>query len=367
VTHNQAGKAVSVRGSIDADDLGFTLMHEHLFIDLRQYHQPHSSDVTTQSNSPPIFDSADFPSTELEIWESPVDLGNLHLPQRLGPVSDQWVLADESAAVKETVEFKNLGGTTIVDVTNIGLKRDPEGLKRVSEATDVNIIMGTSWYQKVFHPIDMDKRTVEGMTQELVRDVTIGVGETGIRSGIIGEVGVNGDPITPNEEKSIRASARASVITGSSITFHLNPRGGLGVEKHDILNMVEEEGADLTRVALGHCNSIANDFPFMQELLDRGVYVEFELVGQSESLNSSVVKVCAEAVPTLIEAGYGSKILLSQDVCAKTHLKRYGGPGYTYMQASFIPHLKTLGVTNLDIEHIFIENPSQLLAFAASG
>ena len=363
MTHNQAGKAVSVRGSIDTDDLGFTLMHEHLFIDLRKYHHPHSIDVTAQSHSLPTFAGEDFPSTELGIWEAPVDLGNLHLPQRLSTVSDQWVLANESVAIEEMLNFKNLGGTTIVDVTNMGLKRDPEGLKRVSEATGINIIMGTSWYQKIFHPYDMYKRTVEDMTQELVRDVTYGVRETGIRSGIIGEVGVNGDPITLNEEKSIRASARASLITGSSITFHLNPQASLGTEKHDVLNMVEEEGADLTRVALGHCNSIANDLTLMQELLDRGVYIEFELVGQTQALNPSVAKVCAEAVPILIEAGYGGKILLSQDVCIKTHLKQYGGPGYTFMQESFIPHLKTLGVDDLDIEHIFIKNPKQLLPF----
>lgn len=360
MTHNLAGKAISVRGSIDADDLGFTLMHEHLFIDLRRYHQPHPLDVPAQSHFHPSFASEDFPSTELVCWEAPVDLGNLHLPQQLSPVSDQWILADESVAVKETLDFKNSGGTTIVDVTNIGLKRDPDALRRVSEATGINIIMGTSWYQKVFHPYDMDKRTVEDMTQELVRDLTHGVGETGIRSGIIGEVGVNGDPITPNEEKSVRASARASVITGSAITFH---QAGLGTEKHDVLNMVEEEGADLTRVALGHCNSIADDLSFMLELLDRGVYVEFELIGQSETIKASVTKICAEAVPALIEAGYGSRVLLSQDVCIKTHLKQYGGPGYAYMQESFIPHLKTLGVTGPDVEKIFVENPRHLLSF----
>ena len=356
-----AGKVMTVRGPIAPDDLGFTLMHEHLFIDLRRYHLPYARDVTVLGRSQPVATTEDFAATELATWEAPVAIGNLHTARELGAVSDQWVLADESLAVQETLEFKDRGGGTIVDVTSIGLKRDPEALRRLSESTRLNIVMGSGWYQKVFHPDDMDRRMVEDMTQEIVSDVTSGVGDTGIRSGIIGEVGVNGDPITSNEEKSIRASARASMITGAAITFH---EAGVGSEKHDVIDMIEDEGADLTRVAISHCNSIAADLPFLLELLERGVYVEFELVGQSEALSISVTKEAAEAVPKLIDTGYVNQVLIAQDVCIKTHLKHYGGPGCSYMQETFIPHLKTLGVTDSAIEQIFVENPKRPLAIA---
>ena len=355
-----AGQVMTVRGPITPAELGFTLMHEHLFIDLRRFHLPHPLKVTVPGRSQPVATTEDFPATELGIWEAPLTMSNLRLAQEGGPLSDQWVLADEPLAIQEALEFKDRCGGTIVDVTNIGLKRDPEALRRVSVATGLNIVMGAGWYQKVFHPDDMDIRSVEDLSAEIVNDVSLGVGETGVRAGIIGEVGVNGDPITPNEEKSIRASARASLITGAAMTFH---EAGLGAEKHDVLDMVEEEGADLSRVVISHCNSIATELPFMLELLERGVYVEFELVGQSEALGVSVTKQAAEAVPKLIDAGYGDRVLLAQDVCVKTHLKRYGGPGYSYMQETFIPHLQTLGVTSGDIERIFVENPKRFLTF----
>ena len=356
-----AGQVMAVRGPIAPDELGFTLMHEHLFIDLRRFHLPHPLDVAVPGREQPIATTEDFPATELAIWEAPLTLSNLRLAQEGGPLSDQWVLADEQLAVQETLEFKDRGGGTIVDVTSIGLKRDPEALRRVSVTTGLNIVMGSGWYQKVFHPDDMDLRTVEDLSAEIVSDVTTGVGETGVRAGIIGEVGVNGDPITPNEEKSIRASARASLITGAPITFH---EAGLGAEKHDVLDMVEQEGADLSRVVVSHCNTISTDLPFMLELLERGVYVEFELVGQSEALGVSLTNQAAEAVPRLIDAGYGESVLLTQDVCVKTHLKHYGGPGYSYMQDTFIPHLQALGVTVGDIDRIFVENPKRVLTFA---
>ena len=93
------------------------------------------------------------------------------------------------------------------------------------------------------------------------------------------------------------------------------------------------------------------------------MYVEFELIGQSEALGVSVQKQAAEAVVELIKDGYCDKVLLAQDVCIKTHLKHYGGGGYSYMQETFVPHLATLGVTGENIEMIFIQNPKTLLTF----
>jgi hypothetical protein len=83
--------------------------------------------------------------------------------------NNNYILVDERAAVEEALEFRRFGGQTIVDVTSIGLKRDPLALRRVSEATGLNIIMGSGWYQKVFHPRDMDRRTVEDMADEIDR------------------------------------------------------------------------------------------------------------------------------------------------------------------------------------------------------
>ena len=199
------------------------------------------------------------------------------------------------------------------------MRRDPLGLRRVSHATGLNIVMGAGWYVKEYHPEDMDRRTVEDLADEIIRDVTVGVGETGIRSEIIGEVGVDGDSITSNETKSIRAAARASKATGAPMLFH---RSGVGrAEKMQVMGAVVEEGGDLTRTILGHSDWIAMELPLMTELMQLGCYLEFDLLGRLDvpliyrpttpavdPRGWSLIAVVAEAVIELIEAGYEDRI-----------------------------------------------------------
>ena len=191
--------------------------------------------------------------------------------------------------------------------------------------------------------------------------------------GIIGEIGVNGGPITANEEKSIRAAARASRTTGAPISLH---RGGVGGERRQTLDLIEEEDADLGRVILGHSDEIADDLDLMVELLERGPYIQFDLIGREQavtridaigpetSLGLSVTARDAMAVIMLIEAGYEDRILLSHDVCWKVHLKRYGGFGYSYILERFLPHLRNIGVEEVQIEKMMVHNPRRILAFA---
>ncbi len=370
------GKVQTVRGPVDPGDLGTTLMHEHLFLDLRKTHLPHVVGVDLPGRSEPILTSDDFPATELARWEAKVDVGNIRAAKDAEPIADNYILADEGVAVAEVMEFRNNGGRTIVDVTSIGLKRDPEALLRVSEATGLHIVMGTGYYQRVYHPLDMDQRSVEDLTEVIVTDVTEGVNGTGIRSGIIGEIGVNGGPIRPNEEKSIRAAGLASVITGAPISLH---RGGVGGERHQTLDILEEVGVDLERVILGHSDEIADDMDLMLELLERGPYIQLDLIGRDEVVRSidvlgpeeglgpSVTVRDAEAIPRLIEAGYEDKVLLSHDVCWKTHLKRYGGFGYSFILERFIPHLLNTGVEESSIEKMTVTNPARILAFVEPG
>lgn len=343
-----ASKAVTVTGPIDPSDLGITLVHEHLFIDLRNAHLP-GHDVTP---------------TEQAMCDAKVDLSNLSLAREGYPIADNYVLEDESISIEEVMQFKKLGGGTIVDVTSIGLRRDPLAARRVSESTGLNIIVGSSWYTKDFYTQEMDRRTVEDLSDEIIRDITDGIGDTGIRAGIIGEVGINGNPLTPNEVKVIRASARASRLTGAAISFH---RGGVGEEKHRVLDIVAQEGAELTRTILGHSDDIADDLPLILELLKRGVYIEFDMMASFDTpfVLSRIAKV-SQAIPKLIEAGYGNRILISQDVCWKVHLKRYAGRGYTFILEKFLTHLRCLGVADEQINELLVENPKRVLAFQQS-
>ena len=355
---NMAGKVMTVRGPIDPDQLGITLMHEHLFV------------ATTKTYMP----DNNTPSTDWWLWEQDLTMDKLDLTRARKPIMDNWFLADEQTAIDEAVEFRDLGGGTLVELTSIGIRRDPLAVARVSYATGLNVVMGTGWYMKLYHSDDVDRKTVEDMSDEIVRDITVGVENTGIRSGIIGEVGIEGAPITENEVKSIRASGRASRATGAPITFH---RGGQGREKLTVIDILGEEGTDLSRVIFGHSDPIANDMDLMLEMLDHGVCIEFDLMGRvgvpmryvpdgddlRSFMSSAGTAAVLEAVPRLIEAGYVDRILLSQDVSAKMQLKKYGGTGFSFIMEKFLPELRSRGVSEEHVQTMMVENPKRVLTF----
>ena len=356
---NMAGKVMTVQGPINPDQLGATIMHEHLFITLFKNIAPNDS----------------TPATDWCLWEQELTIDMLDKARDRKPIRDNWILIDEKTAIDEASEFGLHGGGTIVEVTSIGIRRDPVAIARVSQATGLNIVMGAGWYQKLYHPADMDRRTVEDLTEEIVRDVTVGVADTGIRSGIIGEVGIEGAPITENEVKSIRASGRASRITGAPISFH---RGGVGRERLQVIGILGEEATDMSRVIFGHSDGISSDLPLMLELLSHGVYIQFDLLGRvgvplrfapetddlKSFMSSAGTAAVAEAIPHLIEAGHADRILLSQDVCTKMQLKRFGGTGYSFIMEKFLPEMRSRGVSAEHIQMMMVDNPKRILTFA---
>ena len=137
-------------------------------------------------------------------------------------------------------------------------------------------------------------------------------------------------------------------------------------EKFKVIDAIAAEGADVGRVIMGHSNSIAANVPFMRRLLERGVYIQFDTLGRVGSRLGGVDdgKV-AIGIVELIKAGYGDRILLSQDVCHKIELKKYGGTGYSYVLEFVVPELTRLGVTAEQIHSILVENPRRVLTFAA--
>lgn len=361
---DMSGKAMTIKGPIDPEDLGMTLMHEHLFIE----------NITTKVRAPDLT----MPMMQAAYWDETLTLENLHFTRasRRAYNKDNSILSDVQAAIDEATEFRDWGGSTIVDVTSIGIRRDPISMMKVSMATGLNVIAGSSWYVKASYPDNMGDLTVEELTDVIVRDITVGIGDTGIRSGIIGEVGVQGEPLTPNELKVIRASARASRATGAAISFHW---GGTGAEKLKVASAVAEEGGEMSRTIFGHSDLMAGDMPLMLELLERGVYIQFDLLGRvgvpltwdvldkqspwPEAFTVSSTALVADAIFRIIEAGYLDRILISHDVCMKFQLKSYGGTGYSFIPESFLPYLRRGGLTEQQIRQVVIENPKRALTF----
>jgi phosphotriesterase-related protein len=338
---NLAGKILTVAGPIHPSAAGQTLMHEHIFIDFKA--------------SPPMMP----PPTGISVLKPPTVAPSAPAPAGRRGGGGLGGLTDYDESLAEIMEFKKIGGGTIVDVTNFGLTRDPEALLRVSKASGLHVVMGAGWYQKALHPPDMADRTVDELTDIVVRDVTVGAQGTRVRSGIIGEVGINGNPLVENELKSIRASARAARLTGAPMLLH---SFAPAAEMMQALDIIASEGVDLTRVVMGHSG---RDISATRPFFDRGVYIEWDYMGQSGQMTPERADQIAATIASAIDAGFVDKVLVAHDVCTKPQLKRNGGGGYTYIATMIVPALKARGIGDETIRKILIDNPRRLLTFVA--
>ena len=323
-------QVMTVLGPIDPGDLGETLMHEHLFVDLRNWLVP--------------------PKTPEEVVFADRHVTTANLDRlRRDPLrsKDNLVLDDLEMMIEEAANFKRSGGGTIVEVTLTGIGRDPVRLKQLSSASSLNIICGCGYYVGSSHPPHVSVRTKAELAAEMIRDLTERIGETGIRAGIIGEIGLS-PGILPDEEKVLRAAVIAARETGAALSIHPPwPRG----ERLPILDILIDEGADLTRVILCHMDNNGLDADTHQAIADKGVYLEYDTLGKeycrdahygfNDPLDSERVAIITE----MVRRGYVAQILLSQDVCKKTETCRYGGRGYAHIGKNIVQMLTTSGVT----------------------
>jgi phosphotriesterase-related protein len=337
-------QVMTVLGPVDPEDLGVTLMHEHLFVDIRCWlGEPRTPE-------------------EEEARDQPISLLNLGLFRRDPMLSrDNLILDDMNLIIEEALRFKRAGGGTIVEVTPIGIGRDPSSMQEVAHATGLNIVCGCGFYIAASHPPYVATRSKQELAGEIIRDLMEGIGETGVRAGIIGEIGLS-PGIPPDEEKSLRAAAIASRETGAAITIHTPwPKG----EKLRVLDILEEEGADLTRVIMGHLD-YEMDVELNQAMADRGAYLQIDCFGQEhyremynfhDPLDIDRVAFIAE----MVRRGYVSQILISQDVATKVDLRRYAGWGYAHISEHVERMLKAEGVTEDQIRTIRVDNPRRVL------
>ena len=304
----------TVLGPIDPGELGFTLPHEH---------------------------------TQIALWQ---------IPDRW----DYWQLTrDQAVILEELAAFREAGGRSLVDLTLPGVGRDPVWLMDVARASGLNIVMGCGWYRGAYYPAEalIDRRSVDALADELVAEASDGVGGSGVRPGIIGEIGTDKPWLSAQEERVHRAAGRAARRTGLAITTH----GVLSAVGLDQLRIFEEEGADPTRVVIGHADS----YPVLEHhlaIVDRGASVEFDFLGMSFNAverhgEGRVIDLLCE----LLSRGHVERVLLSQDVCNDSQLTRYEGNGYTYLARTFLPRLREAGVSEAEIETMTVTNPRRIL------
>jgi predicted metal-dependent phosphotriesterase family hydrolase len=302
----------TVRGEIDAADLGFCLPHEHVLINLWR--------------------------TAAARWD--ID----------------GILSNETRQAREIGYFREAGGVSIVDLSLPHIGRDPAGLRRIAEESDVQIVMGCGWYRQPYYPPEIDLASTQQLTAELVAEITRGVGDTGIRPGIIGEIGSHKHYATAQEERVFRAVARAQLETGLSITTH-SVASEVGLQH---LGILIEEGVSPDRIVIGHCDSHL-ELAYLSQILAAGAYVQFDNIGYPLPLVASLEEDLVAMILTLRDQGHVERILLSQDVCRKAHLKAFGGPGYDYLPTTFHSVLSAAGITDAEWTTMTVTNPARVL------
>src|ERR1041384_2690765 len=256
------GRVQTVLGPIGADTVGVTLPHEHLLIDFKV-----------------MFAEPAAASDKGRAYE-PVSLANLGwVRQHFNANLDNLRLTDEQLAVDEIALFKRAGGSTVVDPTPKTLARDPLALARIARATGLNVVMGAGYYVHASHPPAMDRRGVDEITRELIADVTTGVGDTGVRAGLLGEIGTT-SPWTENEQKVLRAAIAAQRETGAPLMIHPGRHPKMPME---LAEFVRKEGGDLRRTIMCHiCRTIA-DIEAVIDLAQTGIWLEYDLFGLENS------------------------------------------------------------------------------------
>ena len=197
----------------------------------------------------------------------------------------------------------------------------------------------------------------------------VGVGNTGIRSGIIGVIGCS-CPLEENEKKVLRASAVAQQQTGAPITIHPNWGDELVLEIIEILRVA---GADLSHTVIGHCDVFDYGPSTFDKIVDAGCYIEYDNFGQPAGIFMPIQGGLLETLSDvqrvngiieLIGKGYLDHILMSCDNFLKQNYVTYGGYGYAHIIRDIVPAMRMKGMSEEQIDTILVENPKQLLQFA---
>jgi phosphotriesterase-related protein len=312
----------TVQGPIDAEQLGVTLVHEHVRF----------RDEAVAAEWPGRYDE------QLEL----------------------------DAALVAVGAAKDRGVRTIVDPTAMFGGRDVRFMKHVAEQSGVRIVACTGIYSYDYLPYYFANRDVDVMADHFVEDIEIGVQGTEIKAAFL-KCAADAAGVTENVEKIHRAVARASVQTGAPIMAHSMPAVATGPRQVEIF---EQEGVDLAKVQIAHCGD-SEDVDYIESLLAKGVYVGLDRYGLEMYL--PIDKRNATAAE-LLRRGHAERLMISQDFCATIDwfppeaAEIFEGQGairnwsMTLVFDEVVPALRELGaLDDATFQTVFVENPKRWL------
>ena len=328
----------SVTGPIGPDDLGLTLPHEHIFINMTPT-EPRDGFMTVWEER--VADIEKFKATG---GRTLFDVTNAELSDHAFPV---YFDKDPAHAVKNPIT----GSRSVANVM---------ATKAIAEETGINVILGVGHYFDHYFDVDwFERNSTDQIAEYLVADLEDEIPGTGVRAGFVGEVASDLPYITAREERSFRAAGRAAARTGVMVSTHA-PTFPTAETQIDILTA---EGVAPERIVIGHTDTVKS-LDYSVDLLKRGVYIEYDCmmaVKAGGQVAEHELRRRVEYVRDLVEMGYADRILLSQDVSQRSHQAAMGGPGLTFIFEEFAEAATAAGVEPEILRMMNMDNPRRVL------
>ena len=309
----------TVTGPVDAQDLGVTLVHEHL----------RTTSEGLRSQFPHLYDERE----------------------------------EARRAIAQVRRVMDLGVKTICDPACLDLDRDVRLAQEVARETGIQLVLCTGVYgsRYTFLPMALANRDVEHLASLFVHDIQEGIQGTAVKAAFL-KCAVDEPGITEDVEKVLRAVAAAHRATGAPIMAHSHPGTRRGLEEMDLF---EEEGIDPARIQIAHTGD-TDDLDYIEELLARGPYIGMDRYGldlflPTERRNATVIELCRR--------GYADRMMLSHDACATLdwypeEMVSQMVPDWRmdFLWEGVLPALREGGVSEEQIDQMLRVNPQRWLA-----
>ena len=340
---NLRGKVQTVAGLIAPDRLGATLMHEHVLCDI----------------TPPSVAALNDPGPEItldNVWA--INYGRVKH-------AGKYRLDHLEVAVGEIAAMVAAGGRSVVELTCGGLKPDPMGLVEVARRSGANIVMGCGYYVEEYQDPRNADRTVDDFAGEMIGQVRDGAWGSGVKAGIIGEIGCQA-PWTALERRVMQGALIAQRETGAALNVH---PGRHPDQPQEVADFIGAHGGEPSRTIISHIDRTIFDADRLLRLADSGVVIEFDLFGQEHSyyplsdIDMPNDAVRLKLMRLLIDRGHLAQIAISHDICYRTRLTKFGGHGYGHIFSNVVPMMRKRGYSEDEIGTILVETPKRLLTF----
>ena len=335
------GQVQTVLGPVAPDAIGPTLMHEHLLVDIRPPSKRAPADLG--------------PELRLDtVWA--INYGTV-------AAARNYLLNDTELAIDEVRRMIEAGGTSIVELSSGGLGPRPDALVKIASATGAHIVMGCGHYVDEYQPAANHGRTVDDFAQEMITAVFAGAWNTGVRAGIIGEIGCQA-PWTALEQCVMRGALLAQSETGLALNVH---PGRHPDQPQEVADFIRTHGGATERTIISHIDRTIFDTDRMLRLADTGCVLEFDLFGQESSyyrladIDMPNDAIRLRAIRALIDRGHLARVVISHDICYRTRLVAFGGHGYGHIFANVVPMMQRRGFSDDEVHAILVDNPRRLL------